>query len=446
MRRKTHEEFINEFKAKNEYSDKIEFLSEYITNNTHIQCKCKVCGYEWISKPVNVLKGKGCPKCNNCVKVDEEEYFKRIYSKLEFADINISDFSELKNNVNCHCKKCEYTWTNKAVNLLHTNGCPKCGTNSQMRYTHEKYVEDINDVYNGEYTVIGKFKTIEDKIELRHICGREFEVNAFTILHKKTSCPSCRLHKKWTPEEFKNKIQEINDSVILLDDYVDSSTSIRYKCKICEKVHTTMPSRLLSGFKCVYCNENIKYTTETYKEKLKEKNIDIFPLEEYVTAHHKIKHKCEKCGWEWSAKPNNILSGFGCPHCRSSKGEIKIEDFLKYNHLKYEKEYSFDNLRSEEGYKLRFDFALLEEDNTVWCLCEFDGIQHFELTNFSYRKDDDSYKRAELKYERLKKSDELKNIYCQVHNIPLIRIPYYDFDNIEDILAKELNLKVKEVS
>ncbi|KAK2245402.1 hypothetical protein XC29_00195 [Clostridioides difficile] len=34
--------------------------------------------------------------------------------------------------------------------------------------------------------------------------------------------------------------------------------------------------------------------------------------------------------------------------------------------------------------------------------------------------------------------DEMKNDYAKEKNIKLIRIPYWDFDNIEEILDKEI--------
>ena len=37
-----------------------------------------------------------------------------------------------------------------------------------------------------------------------------------------------------------------------------------------------------------------------------------------------------------------------------------------------------------------------------------------------------------------KVKDTIKTIYCKENNIKLIRIPYWDFDNIEEILCKEL--------
>ena len=41
-------------------------------------------------------------------------------------------------------------------------------------------------------------------------------------------------------------------------------------------------------------------------------------------------------------------------------------------------------------------------------------------------------------YETLKIHDEIKNKYAEKHNWKLIRIPYWEFDNIEKILTKEL--------
>ena len=40
----------------------------------------------------------------------------------------------------------------------------------------------------------------------------------------------------------------------------------------------------------------------------------------------------------------------------------------------------------------------------------------------------------EKSFDRTKLHDDYKNKYCKNNNIPLIRIPYYEFENIESIL------------
>ena len=57
-----------------------------------------------------------------------------------------------------------------------------------------------------------------------------------------------------------------------------------------------------------------------------------------------------------------------------------------------------------------------------YCI-EYDGRQHFEPV-FDFGGD--------YRFEKIKKHDEIKNIYCLEHNIKLLRISYKD--NIENKL------------
>ena len=97
---------------------------------------------------------------------------------------------------------------------------------------------------------------------------------------------------------------------------------------------------------------------------------------------------------------------------RHSYGSFLVKDFLKSNNISFEQEKTFDNLVSKRGAHLFFDFYLQEHNVAI----EVDGVQHFEpvecfggLSAFSYRLD----------------NDQRKNIYCEQHNIRLLRIPYY---------------------
>ena len=57
-KRKTHSEFLSAVGDTN-----IMFISEYKGRFEPIDCKCKIDGYEWKSKPDVFLRGQGCPKC-----------------------------------------------------------------------------------------------------------------------------------------------------------------------------------------------------------------------------------------------------------------------------------------------------------------------------------------------------------------------------------------------
>ena len=58
-------------------------------------------------------------------------------------------------------------------------------------------------------------------------------------------------------------------------------------------------------------------THTEYEERLMQKEIDCYPVEEYKGSATKILHSCIN-GHQWSATPSNILSGYGCPSCSST--------------------------------------------------------------------------------------------------------------------------------
>ena len=71
--------------------------------------------------------------------------------------------------------------------------------------------------------------------------------------------------------------------------------------------------------------------------------------------------------------------------------------------------------------KLRFDFYIKELNVCI----EFQGIQHYKPIN---------YFGGESRYNSQVKKDNIKVNFCNENNIKLIRIPYFEIDNIEKIL------------
>ena len=106
-----------------------------------------------------------------------------------------------------------------------------------------------------------------------------------------------------------------------------------------------------------------------------------------------------------------ITHSCGC--LNSSIGETNINDILIKNNIKFKREYSFIDLG-----KLRFDFVIFENDKIIR-LIEFDGRQHYEENDY-----------FSIPLEDIQKRDKEKNEYALSHNIPLVRIPYWERDNI----------------
>ena len=80
--------------------------------------------------------------------------------------------------------------------------------------------------------------------------------------------------------------------------------------------------------------------------------------------------------------------------------------------------------------RLSFDFYLPDFNLCI----EYNGHQHYRPVNFGGISD----KKAQKKYDAQIHRDQIKRDFCNKNNIKLIEIPYWNFDNIEEILEREL--------
>lgn len=139
--------------------------------------------------------------------------------------------------------------------------------------------------------------------------------------------------------------------------------------------------------------------------------------------------------WKCQCSCGNIISidrthlvnrGQSSCGCKNSIGELNINKILNNNNIAYKSQYTNTDLKTNNNGYLRFDFAILDKQQNVIRLIEFDGIQHFENVDFFQNKN--------IKYR-----DTLKNQYAKDNNIPLVRIPYYKRDclTLEDIMGDQ---------
>lgn len=155
------------------------------------------------------------------------------------------------------------------------------------------------------------------------------------------------------------------------------------------------------------------------------KLIALYPCN-YKKSSSIIWHcKCD-CGNECDIESYNLRAGktSSCGCINYSIGELKIESILLENNISYKREISFEDLKNpKSNHKYRFDFGLYK-NNILYRLIEFDGEQHFGERSGLW---------GDLKndpYEKRKQRDKEKNEYALIHNIPLVRIPYWERDNI----------------
>ena len=105
---------------------------------------------------------------------------------------------------------------------------------------------------------------------------------------------------------------------------------------------------------------------------------------------------------------------------KHSKGEIKVANLLRRGGIQFKQEVSFQGLKGGKDY-LRFDFAIYRNGQLL-NLIELDGRQHFTYVPYFHK--------SPIAFRRQKEYDIRKNKFCLKNKIPLIRIPYWELENL----------------
>lgn len=298
---------------------------------------------------------------------------------------------------------------------------------NRQKLNHQEFVKIIYDLVGNEYQVLSKYINSETRIQLKHnICNYEYKVSPLHFIHNNSRCPKCARVMKSNTEIFKRQIFEIvNDEYSVLEEYKGNKRKILMKHNVCGYEWKVKPNNFLGGTRCPECFGGvIKLPEQFNKEFLDLAGNEYTLLDNYINTKTKLKVKHNLCNNEYLVAPCDFLSGRRCPICSESKGEQKIRHWMEDKELNFKSQYSFDDLK-DIGL-LRFDFAILDVNDNVLQLIEYDGIGHYDINSF-----------GEKSYNSIKCHDQMKNNYCKQNNIPLLRIPYWEFENIENIFQEK---------
>ena len=235
-------------------------------------------------------------------------------------------------------------------------------------------------------------------------------------------CPICFGNKKKTPKEYYDECKE-RELDLPIEDYVNAYTKIKHKCSK-GHIYPQTPSSHLQGQGCPICKGTPKRTPKQYFIECKESKYDL-PIEDYINSHTKIKHKCSK-GHIYPQTPCNHLQGYGCPICNESHGEKFIRNYLDKNNIKYESQKRFHDLKDKTY--LSYDFYLPKQN----ILIEYQGIQHYEECN--YFGGDTTFKKQQY-------HDNLKREYAKNNGYKLLEL-HYSLDT-QELVNKYLSRRIK---
>lgn len=297
------------------------------------------------------------------------------------------------------------------------------------------------------------------------------------------------------------KKDEVNPNIILIDPYKNMTTRMKCLCKKHNFLHNKTMQEILGGKGCYYCgleklskqmflsddqvNENIHkknphvdvikyngadiisewycnkhpksfskcYVTllycdsgcdECYKElirdryglgqlefkkKIKEIHPTLQVIGKYINNTTPVDLYCQKHDCYFSTDPSSAYKRLSCcPKSRVTYKEEYVCSLLEKWGYSITRQKKFDDCKDKNV--LPFDCYL----NDFNVLVEYDGEGHYKPVMFG----EESYEEAVEKFHYTQKHDQMKNEYCEVNNIPLIRIPYYEFDDVEYYLYDNL--------
>lgn len=251
--------------------------------------------------------------------------------------------------------------------------------------------------------------------------------------------------KKLTIKDVENFVRENSDCELLSKEYINARENLKFRCK-CGKEF----ERSFDNFKrkkttlCQSCSNKrelsqsakIKISKSKLKSidevlKVVENDMKCKFMKRYTKKNTRstiIVFECSVHGIQ-EAYWTNLSKRKCCPKCNKmyieSKGNKLVESWLLENNIAFKKEYKFEKCKDTRA--LPFDFYI----PTLNTCIEFDGLQHY--TNIYFGKGNE-----EKALEYYKRHDKIKDDYCKQNNIKLVRIPYFEIDNIDSILKSAL--------
>ncbi len=441
-RKKTNEEFVEEVKQL--VGDEYIFLEEYKGVHKKIKCKHNQCGYKWYVSPGNFFNGTICPVCSEKNKKEKAniEFKKKIYNLVENEYTFLENYTTAHSKILCRHNICGHEWKISPANFLYQDKrCPACYINSITK-SNEQFKAEVYNLVGDEYIFLEEYVNNATKIKCRHNkCGFEWNVIPTQFIYSMSRCPKCAGVLKKTTKQFKQEVYDLEgDEYEVLGEYINAKTKILMKHLPCNYKYYVTPNAFLRNRRCPNCigerisEANVKTHLQFIQEVLALVGDEYEVIGKYKNSYTKIKIKHNLCKEVYEVKPNSFLNGQRCPRCNSSKGELFIAKILDKMKVEYELQYVYDNCRDKKP--LPFDFYLPDYN----LLIEYDGKQHFEPVDFAGK----GKKWANKQFEYIQQNDKIKTQYCKNNNIKLLRIPYWKFDSIKEILENELKVGEKD--
>lgn len=400
-------------------------------------CECD-CSNKIIAVSSELKAGK-CKSCR-CLNVDSrKENRRRNLENLEgkvFTRWTVLK-DEGDSEVFCRCSCGTEKWVRREYLLRQSSRSCGCLRKEEL---HEKYRKvEVGQVY-GRLTIrkfLGRNHNKKLMWEAECSCGNVITVTSDLVRNGHTRSCGCLKREQTIERCTKPMIGKTFGRLTVLEKmYTKKGKGAYYKCRCtCNNIVIVQGSMLRSG--------NSKSCGCLAKERRKEfedlsgqrfGKLVVVGRAPYKGKGHGTRFLCKcDCGGTTIVPRHSLLTHetMSCG-CLNSKGEYKVAQILTESNINFEKQKIYKDLRTTKFGAPKFDFYIPEENYLI----EYDGEQHFKHTNLGWNDEEH--------FKKVKERDKLKNEYCREKGIPLIRIPYTQYESlsIEDLKLETTKFRV----
>jgi hypothetical protein len=356
-------------------------------SNKKVWWKCEK-GHEWNATVASRAKGNRCPYCSgqktcsdNCLASTHPELAAQWHPT---KNGNLTPYDSVAGSGKLVWWRCQnnfkHEWSARLVNRRNGSGCPYCAgkktcSDNCLASTHPELAAQWHPTKNGNLT----------------------PHNITAGSHKKVWC-QCKKNSK---HEWKSQICRIK------------------RCPYCARKKA--------------CRDNCLAIThpELASQWHPSKNGNLTPYDVVSGCNKKFYWMCGK-GHEWESTVNHRTCGHNCPVCNQSKGENKVAAFLKQINLRFKREVRFKKCKLIRP--LPFDF-IVKLPNGKGILIEYQGVQHYKPIR---RSRSWTKKKTLYKFKEIQERDKIKSEWANKNKIPLIVIPYWEYENIPSFIGEFL--------
>lgn len=256
-KKRTADEFVQN--SRKIHGDKYEYDKvDYVSNRVKVCITCPKHGEFW-QRPVNHIRGAGCPKCAIEKETSNTEDFiakaKKVHGdKYDYSKVDYKG-SDIK--VCIICSKHGEFWQ-KPNGHLGGNGCPECSKRRLLSNT-EDFITKAKKVHGDKYNYT-KVDYKGSNINVCIICPEHGEFWQQPSNHLVgNGCPKCSSRSIGT-EEFIRRAKKVHGDKYDYSKVIYKNSSIKV-CIVCP-VHGEYfksPSKHLAGWGCNECSKEARW-------------------------------------------------------------------------------------------------------------------------------------------------------------------------------------------